>query len=152
MALVAGEIISFVTFLVGQALISGQGPSATLGEHDVLRAVVGAGLYLAVLGLLGSALGRLAPPRRRRHREHRRPPAGAARHRRRPAVVVVAARREVLAHQRRPAGGRDRPRRPHPAGVGWFGVMALFTAVVLGGRLRAAGAAGRLTSLGESLG
>jgi ABC-type transport system involved in multi-copper enzyme maturation permease subunit len=56
-ALVAGEVISFVTFLVGQALISGHAPSTTLGGHDVLRAVVGAGLYLAVLGVLGSALG-----------------------------------------------------------------------------------------------
>jgi ABC-2 type transport system permease protein len=56
-ALIAGELISFVTFLVGQALISGKAPSATLGQHDVLRAVVGAGLYLAVLALLGSALG-----------------------------------------------------------------------------------------------
>lgn len=56
-ALVAGEVISFVTFLVGQALISGHAPSTTLGGHEVLRAVVGAGLYLAVLGVLGSALG-----------------------------------------------------------------------------------------------
>jgi ABC-type transport system involved in multi-copper enzyme maturation permease subunit len=56
-ALVAGEVISFATFLVGQALISGHAPSTTLGGHDVLRAVVGAGLYLAVLGVLGSALG-----------------------------------------------------------------------------------------------
>ena len=57
MALVAGEVISFVTFLVGQALISGKAPSATLGQPDVLRAVIGAGLYLAVLALLGTALG-----------------------------------------------------------------------------------------------
>jgi ABC-type transport system involved in multi-copper enzyme maturation permease subunit len=56
-ALVAGEIISFATFLVGQALISGKAPSATLGHHDVLRAVIGSGLFLAVLALLGSALG-----------------------------------------------------------------------------------------------
>lgn len=56
-ALVAGEIISFVTFLLGQALIHGHAPSTTLGGPDVLRAVVGAGLYLAVLGVLGSALG-----------------------------------------------------------------------------------------------
>lgn len=56
-ALIAGEIISFATFLVGQALISGKAPSATLGQHDVLRAVIGAGLYLAVLAVLGSALG-----------------------------------------------------------------------------------------------
>ena len=57
-ALVAGEIISFVTFLVGQALISGQGaldhprPATTCCERSS-----GAGLYLAVLGVLGSALG-----------------------------------------------------------------------------------------------
>jgi ABC-2 type transport system permease protein len=56
-ALVAGEVISFVTFLVGQALISGKAPSSTLGQPGVLRAVIGAGLYLALLALLGSALG-----------------------------------------------------------------------------------------------
>jgi ABC-type transport system involved in multi-copper enzyme maturation permease subunit len=56
-ALVAGEIISFVTFWVGQALISGKAPSASISQHLVLRAVIGAGLYLAVLSLLGLALG-----------------------------------------------------------------------------------------------
>ena len=55
--LVAGEIISFVTFLVGQVLFSGKAPTATLGQHDVLRAVIGSGLFLAALALLGSALG-----------------------------------------------------------------------------------------------
>jgi ABC-2 type transport system permease protein len=56
-ALVAGEVISFAAFLVGQALISGKAPSASFGQHNVLRAVIGAGLYLAVLALLGTALG-----------------------------------------------------------------------------------------------
>jgi hypothetical protein len=56
-ALVAGEVISFITFFVGQALISGKAPSATIVGHEVLRAVTGAGLYLALLALLGSALG-----------------------------------------------------------------------------------------------
>jgi ABC-2 type transport system permease protein len=55
--LIAGEVISFVTFFVGQALISGEAPSASIGDHEVLRAVVGAGLYLALLALMGSALG-----------------------------------------------------------------------------------------------
>jgi ABC-type transport system involved in multi-copper enzyme maturation permease subunit len=54
---IAGEIISFVTFLVGQALISGKAPTATFGQPEVLRAVVGTGLYLAALALLGLALG-----------------------------------------------------------------------------------------------
>jgi ABC-2 type transport system permease protein len=56
-ALVAGEVISFAAFLIGQVLISGKAPSASLGQHNVLRAVIGAGLYLAVLGLLGIAIG-----------------------------------------------------------------------------------------------
>jgi ABC-type transport system involved in multi-copper enzyme maturation permease subunit len=55
--LVAGEIISFVTFLVGQALISGKAPTATFSQPEVLRAVFGSGLYLAALALLGMALG-----------------------------------------------------------------------------------------------
>ena len=57
LALVAGEVISFVTFFVGQALLHGKAPSATIGDHNVLRAVVGAGLYLTLLALLGVALG-----------------------------------------------------------------------------------------------
>jgi ABC-type transport system involved in multi-copper enzyme maturation permease subunit len=55
--LIAGEIISFATFLIGQALISGKAPSANFGQPEVLRAVFGTGLYLAALGLLGVALG-----------------------------------------------------------------------------------------------
>jgi ABC-type transport system involved in multi-copper enzyme maturation permease subunit len=53
----AGEIISFVTFLLGQALISGKAPSASLGQPGVLRAVFGTGLYLAGLAILGLGLG-----------------------------------------------------------------------------------------------
>jgi ABC-2 type transport system permease protein len=56
-ALIAGEVIAFATFLVGQALIHGHAPSASLGQHLVLRAVIGAGLYLGLLGLLGAAFG-----------------------------------------------------------------------------------------------
>jgi hypothetical protein len=56
-ALLAGEIISFATFFIGQVIIHGKAPSATIGQHEVLRAVIGAGLYLAVLALLGLALG-----------------------------------------------------------------------------------------------
>ncbi len=54
-ALVSGEVVSFVAFFSGQAILSGKAPHATLSQPDVLRAVVGGGLYLAVLGLL--ALG-----------------------------------------------------------------------------------------------
>jgi ABC-2 type transport system permease protein len=54
---VAVEIIAFVAFLIGQALISGHAPTASLGEAGVLRALVGAGLYGALLGMMGLAFG-----------------------------------------------------------------------------------------------
>lgn len=53
-AVVVGEIIAFAAFSIGQALIHGKAPSASLGQHNVLRVVVGAGLYLVVIGLLGA--------------------------------------------------------------------------------------------------
>jgi ABC-2 type transport system permease protein len=86
-AVVASEIFSFAAFAVGQAILSAKhvvGPSAavaqrahqlglkvphsvsgllsptgsaSLGQPGVLRAVIGAGLYLAVLGLLALGLG-----------------------------------------------------------------------------------------------
>ena len=56
-ALVVGEVVSFGTFFVGQMLIGGGAPHATIGQPGVLRAVVGGGLYLAVLGLFAMGLG-----------------------------------------------------------------------------------------------
>ena len=46
---------SFAAFLGGQALLGSHG--TTLAGAGVTRAVVGAGLYLTVVGLLGIALG-----------------------------------------------------------------------------------------------
>jgi ABC-2 type transport system permease protein len=54
---VVAEMLAFVAFFIGQALISGHAPTATLGDPGVLRALVGSGLYGAVLALLGLALG-----------------------------------------------------------------------------------------------
>ena len=56
-ALVIGLFASFVAYLLGQALLSGNAPTTSLGDPHVLRAVVGGGLYLAGLGLLGLGLG-----------------------------------------------------------------------------------------------
>ncbi len=56
-ALVVGEITSFVAFFAGQAILSGQHVSTTLGAHNVLRTVVGGGLFLAVCGLLSFGIG-----------------------------------------------------------------------------------------------
>lgn len=56
-ALVIGQVIGFVSFFGGQALIAAAGvPHASIGEPGVLRAVLGCGLYLAVLGLIGLGL------------------------------------------------------------------------------------------------
>lgn len=56
-----GEITSFISFFLGQAIIGAyQGvPTATLSQPGVLRAVIGAGLLLVGTGLLGLALGLL---------------------------------------------------------------------------------------------
>lgn len=57
-SLVIGEVVAFAAFLVGQALIHSVQPTvpyATLGQHNVLRVVIGAGLYLALVGLLASS-------------------------------------------------------------------------------------------------
>src|SRR6266540_1036066 len=54
-----GTASAFAAFLVGQAVLAQQGLQAHLGDPGVLRSVVGAGLYLAVLGLLAVGLGTL---------------------------------------------------------------------------------------------
>jgi hypothetical protein len=56
-ALAIGEVVSFASFLVGQAIFSGRAPSATLAHLDVVRAVGLAGVYLALICLLGMGLG-----------------------------------------------------------------------------------------------
>jgi len=55
-ALVVSEAVSFAAFFVGQAIMSGSAPTATLSDHDVLRAVIGGGLFLTVLGLFALGL------------------------------------------------------------------------------------------------
>ena len=55
-ALVTSEILTFAAFLLGQELLKGSTPYATLGQPNVLRAVAGAGLVLAVIGLFALAL------------------------------------------------------------------------------------------------
>ncbi|GAA3391761.1 ABC transporter permease [Cryptosporangium minutisporangium] len=59
-ALIVGELVGFVAFLVGQrTLADGGAPHLGLGEPGALRAAAGYGLYLAAIGLLGVALGTL---------------------------------------------------------------------------------------------
>lgn len=51
-----GEVVAFTSFLIGQQVIRRHIP-VSLGDPAVTRAVVGMGLYIAVLGLLGLAIG-----------------------------------------------------------------------------------------------
>lgn len=57
-AVLLGQLIGFTSFLIGQSVLAAAGaPHTTLGQPDVLRAVIGSGLYLAAIGLLGLGLG-----------------------------------------------------------------------------------------------
>ena len=56
--LVLGEIISFGAFFIGSAILHSHVP-VSLSDPGVARAVVGSGLYLAVLGLFALAIGAL---------------------------------------------------------------------------------------------
>ncbi len=55
-ALVIGEFVSFASFLLGQQILSGKTPTASLSNPSALRAVVGGGLYLFALGLVALGL------------------------------------------------------------------------------------------------
>jgi ABC-type transport system involved in multi-copper enzyme maturation permease subunit len=56
-AVVIGEVMSFVMFILGQAILHSTGASTTLSQPGVLRAVVGGGLFLAACGLFSFGLG-----------------------------------------------------------------------------------------------
>jgi ABC-type transport system involved in multi-copper enzyme maturation permease subunit len=55
--LIVSEIACFIAFFAGQAFLTNKHLEAHLSDPGVLRAVIGGGLYLAVLGLLALALG-----------------------------------------------------------------------------------------------
>jgi ABC-type transport system involved in multi-copper enzyme maturation permease subunit len=58
-ALVVGEVASFVTFFAGQAILAQKNIGAGIGDPHVLRAVLGTGVYLAGIGIMGLGLGAL---------------------------------------------------------------------------------------------
>jgi ABC-2 type transport system permease protein len=58
-ALVFGLVISFIEFFVAGSIFSSHGVSLTLSQPGALRAVVGAGLYIAACGLLSFGIGAL---------------------------------------------------------------------------------------------
>jgi len=58
-ALIVSEVVAFLSFLLGQALLSAPAIHATLSSPGALRAVVGSGLYLCLLGLVALGLATL---------------------------------------------------------------------------------------------
>jgi ABC-2 type transport system permease protein len=55
--LAAGELLAFVTFFTGQAVLAGKHLDVALGDPNVLRAVLGQGFYVFTVALLGAGLG-----------------------------------------------------------------------------------------------
>jgi ABC-2 type transport system permease protein len=55
-ALVVAEVVAFVSFFLGQALLSAPATHATLSTPGALRQVVGSGIYIALLGLFALGL------------------------------------------------------------------------------------------------
>src|SRR5579862_7595690 len=56
-ALIASEVVAFLSFFLGQAMLTAPAPHATLSSPGAVRAVVGSGLYICAIGLLGLGLG-----------------------------------------------------------------------------------------------
>ena len=58
-AFVAAELMSFINFFVGHAVISAYPPfpNVALTDHNVLRAVIGNGIDAALVGLIGLSIG-----------------------------------------------------------------------------------------------
>lgn len=52
-------IASFASFFIGQALLTGKGMDASLSDPGALRSVIGAAMYLTLVGMIGVALGAL---------------------------------------------------------------------------------------------
>lgn len=57
LALIVSEAVSFVSFFVGQAFLTHPAIHATLATPGALRQVIGAGLYVTLLGLMGLGFG-----------------------------------------------------------------------------------------------
>lgn len=58
-ALVVGTLGSFAAFLLGSGIVSGTPAAMDLTHAGVVRSLLGAGLYLGLVGVIGIALGAL---------------------------------------------------------------------------------------------
>jgi ABC-2 type transport system permease protein len=50
-------VAAIAAFFIAQAFLSGYRPTYSLSDADVLRVVIGTGVYLTLIGLLGGAIG-----------------------------------------------------------------------------------------------
>ena len=58
-ALLIGTVGAFITFLFASGVVSGTPAAMTLSDAGVVRSLLGAGLYLGLVGVIGTALGAL---------------------------------------------------------------------------------------------
>ena len=58
-SLVTGLVACFASFFIGQAILSSHHLNVTLGDPNVLRAVIGGALFLTACGMLAYGLGAL---------------------------------------------------------------------------------------------
>ncbi len=56
-ALVVGQVLTFTSFGIGQAILHIRHVGLSLGDPGALRIVVASGLYIALVGIMGAALG-----------------------------------------------------------------------------------------------
>lgn len=56
---VISEIVVFSAFFIGRAIVAGDHITLSLSQPNVIRALIGSGLYLSVLGLFALAVGTL---------------------------------------------------------------------------------------------
>ncbi|MEU5879565.1 ABC transporter permease subunit [Spirillospora sp. NPDC047279] len=55
--LVVGQIVAFASFLLSQLIFKSKDINASLGDDGVLRAVIGGGLYLALIAVIALGIG-----------------------------------------------------------------------------------------------
>ncbi|MCM2430537.1 ABC transporter permease [Streptomyces sp. RKAG337] len=58
-ALVVGTVGAFIAFLFGSGIVSGTPAALSISDPGVVRSLLAAGLYLGLIGVLGTALGAL---------------------------------------------------------------------------------------------
>jgi ABC-type transport system involved in multi-copper enzyme maturation permease subunit len=58
-ALVVAGVGVFIAFLIGSSIVSGTPAALTISDSGVLRSLLGAALYLGLVGVIGTALGAL---------------------------------------------------------------------------------------------